>query len=312
MSERPVPDRDDEGAPASRPGWRVLEEIASQPDCWATALDRAGEADKTLPGRGERVAFVGCGTSFHIATAVAAAREAAGHGETDAFPASELPARPYDTVVAITRSGTTTEVLQALRSLSPAVRRIAITTDANLPVADVADDLLVLEYADESSVVQTRFATTVLTVARAHIGHDLAPVVSQAAEVISADIDERHLNRRHYVFLGRGWAVGVAAEAALKVREAASAWSEVYPALEYRHGPLSAATDESLVWCLGLDDHALVADIERTGATVVVGTLDPQAELVRAQRVAVATAVQRGLDPDQPRHLSRSVQLEDL
>jgi fructoselysine-6-P-deglycase FrlB-like protein len=51
----------------------------------------------------------------------------------------------------------------------------------------------------------------------------------------------------------------------------------------------------------------LVNDIRRTGATVVVTEGDPQAELVLAQRVAVATAQRRGLDPDQPRHLSRSV-----
>jgi len=50
-----------------------------------------------------------------------------------------------------------------------------------------------------------------------------------------------------------------------------------------------------------------VNDVRRTGATVVVTEGDPQAELVLAQRVAVATAERRGLDPDQPRHLSRSV-----
>jgi CRISPR-associated protein Cas5a/b/c len=41
----------------------------------------------------------------------------------------------------------------------------------------------------------------------------------------------------------------------------------------------------------------------------VVGRLDPQAELVVAQRVAVATALRRGLDPDHPRNLTRSVVL---
>ena len=63
-----------------------------------------------LPQPGDRVAVVGCGTSFYMARAVAALREAHGGGETDAFPASEFPiGRSYDRIVAISRSGTTTE-----------------------------------------------------------------------------------------------------------------------------------------------------------------------------------------------------------
>jgi fructoselysine-6-P-deglycase FrlB-like protein len=260
-----------------------------------------------LPGRGERVAVIGCSTSWHVAAAIAAAREAAGHGETDAFPASELPARGYGAVLAVSRSGTTIEVLDALRKVPSSVRRIGITADDSTPIREVTDQLLVLDYADEQSVVQTRFATTVLTVARAHFGHDLAPVVEQARMAVAIDLDDGLIDRPHYVFLGHGWSVGVAREAALKIQEAASAWSEAYPALEYRHGPLSAAGENSVVWLLGVDDGVLVNDIRRTGATVVVSEGDPQAGLVLAQRVAVATAQVRGLDPDRPRHLSRSV-----
>jgi fructoselysine-6-P-deglycase FrlB-like protein len=290
-----------------RPDPHVLAEIASQPDCWERALQSGDEAAKVLPSSGERVAVTGCGTSWHVAAAIAAAREAAGHGETDAFPSSELPTRSYDAVLAVSRSGTTTEVLEALRRVPDSVRKIGITAAPTAPIRDAADQLLVLDYADEESVVQTRFATTVLAVARAHIGHDLEPVVRQARQAVAADLDELLVDRPHYVFLGRGWAVGIAREAALKVQETSAAWSESYPALEYRHGPLSAATVSSVVWLFGLDDDALVHDIERTGATVVVGELDPQADLVLVQRLAVATAQRRGLDPDRPRHLARSV-----
>lgn len=282
-------------------------EIASQPDCWARALESADEAAQILPAPGERVAVIGCGTSWHVASAIAAAREAAGHGETDAFPASELPPRGYDTLLAVTRSGTTIEVLDALRDARGPARKVGITADASAPIGEATDQLLVLGYADEQSVVQTRFATTVLTVARAHIGHDLGPVIEQARAAVAADLDDRLINRPHYVFLGRGWSTGLAREAALKIAEAALARSESYPALEYRHGPIATATGDSVVWLLGVDDSVLVGDIERTGATVVVARGDPQAELILAQRAAIATAVVRGLDPDRPRHLARSV-----
>ena len=39
-----------------------------------------------LPERGQRVAIVGCGTSFYMAQSFADLRESSGHGETDAFP----------------------------------------------------------------------------------------------------------------------------------------------------------------------------------------------------------------------------------
>jgi fructoselysine-6-P-deglycase FrlB-like protein len=302
---RAGPEPQDQGA--HRGDAHVLGEIASQPDCWERALQASDEAAKVLPGRGERVAVTGCGTSWHVAAAIAAAREAAGHGETDAFPASALPLRAYDAVLAVSRSGTTTEVLDALKTVPGSVRTIGITADAGTPIRAAVDDLLVLGYADERSVVQTRFATTVLTLARAHVGHDLAPVVEQARGALAAELDDRLIDRPHYVFLGHGWATGVAHEAALKVQETGAAWSEAYPALEYRHGPLAAATGKTVVWLLGVDDDALVGDIRRTGATVVTADRDPQAELVLIQRLAVATAQARGLDPDRPRYLARSV-----
>src|SRR5690349_12985885 len=105
-----------------------------------------------LPQPGERVAVVGCGTSWFMAMAYASLREAAGQGETDAFAASEFPrGRHYDRVVAITRSGTTTEVLD----LNPDT---VILGDITSPAAS-APHVIGLAWADERSVVQTRFAT---------------------------------------------------------------------------------------------------------------------------------------------------------
>jgi CRISPR-associated protein Cas5a/b/c len=46
-----------------------------------------------------------------------------------------------------------------------------------------------------------------------------------------------------------------------------------------------------------------------TGAHVECSGLDPMADLIRAQRLAVALAEAKGLNPDKPRHLTRSVLL---
>lgn len=65
-------------------------EIASQPECWRRAAALAASHAPALPRQGERVAITGCGTSWFMAQAYAWLREDTGHGETDAFPASEI------------------------------------------------------------------------------------------------------------------------------------------------------------------------------------------------------------------------------
>jgi fructoselysine-6-P-deglycase FrlB-like protein len=101
--------------------------------------------------------------------------------------------------------------------------------------------------------------------------------------------------------------VGLANEAGLKMREASLSWTEAYPAMEYRHGPISVTTRSTATWMFGEAPEGLAEQVRDTGALWVPGALDPLAELVRAQRLAVAVAAARGLDPDRPRHLTRSV-----
>ncbi len=156
-----------------------------------------------LPERGERVAVVGCGTSLYVAQSYAALREAAGLGETDAFAASEFPAaRPYDRVVALTRSGTTTEVLGALRRVAPGTPTAAVTGDPGAPVGEAADAVVDLSFADERSVVQTRFATSALVLLRASVGLLPRDLVEQAEHAVRAPLPEGALEAHQFTFLG--------------------------------------------------------------------------------------------------------------
>ncbi|WP_062431450.1 SIS domain-containing protein [Herbidospora daliensis] len=278
-------------------------EIASQPALWARAADLAASAP--LPRPGERVAVVGCGTSWFVAQAYAALRESAGQGETDAFAASEFPlGRAYDRVLALTRSGTTTEVLALLTAVETPT--VAITADPATPVMTAAGEVIVLDFADERSVVQTRFATTQLALLRAHLGEDLTGPIADAELALADDLGDLPAAGQ-YTFLGRGWTTGLAAEAALKMREAARAWTESYPAMEYRHGPISIAGPGRVTWMLGDAPEGLAAQLLDCGGTFVESARDPMAELVKIQRVAVARALAAGLNPDEPLHLTRSV-----
>jgi fructoselysine-6-P-deglycase FrlB-like protein len=303
----------------------VNAEITSQPDCWREAADVAVTA-AGLPVRGERVAVVGCGTSWFMGMAYAGLRERAGHGETDAFQASEFPVnRPYDRVLAITRSGTTTEVLDVLRAL-PGRPTTVLVGDPDSPAAELAAETVPLAFADERSVVQTRFATTALGVLRAHLGADLHTLATDAEVAVRAPLPVDPASVEQVTFLGAGWTIGLAQEAALKCREAASFWAEAYPAMDYRHGPIAIAGPGRLVWAFGPVPDGLCDEVLAAGAAFVhcrthgaYGTLgnwaagrtalDPMADLILAQRFAVALAATRGLDPDAPPHLTRSVVL---
>ena len=291
------------------PGTFVEAELASQPEMWRRAAALAPSVADALPQPGERVAVVGCGTSWFMAMSYAVAREQAGQGVTDAFAGSEYPAdREYDRVLAISRSGTTTEIVALLTALQ-GTRTTVITAVEESPVTSVAAHTVLMPFADEQSVVQTRFATTTLALLRAHLGDDVEALAAQAEQALAVDIDDL-LSSEQVSFIGRGPAVGLSFEAALKTREAAQFWAESYPAMDYRHGPIAIAQPGRLTWSLGEAPEGLRAQVEATGARFVQHDLDPLAGLVVAQRFAIGVALARGLDPDHPRHLTRSVILE--
>lgn len=283
-------------------------EIESQPAAW----ERVGsltEARAALPNPGEYAVVIGCGTSWFMAQAYAAMRESQGFGRTDAtIPTEVLHERPYDVAIAISRSGTTTEVIEALREFrARGIRTILITAVADGPQAPFADHEIVLDFADEQSVVQTVFATTALTLLRAGLGHDVAELVTQGNRALEVEIPQPWIDAEQITFLGRGWTTALASEAALKNREASQSWVESYPAMDYRHGPIAIAERGRVVFCFGEPPVGLPEQVAETGAEFVAPDLDPQAVLVVAQRLAVARALARGLDPDRPRHLTRAV-----
>ncbi|OIV37074.1 sugar isomerase [Mangrovactinospora gilvigrisea] len=304
------------------------QEIDSQPQCWRRAAETAtaGPAGTgelaALPEPGERVAVIGCGTSWFIGQSYAVLRERAGQGETDAFTPTEFPAgRTYDRVVALCRSGTTTEVLELLNRLraersGSRPRVTAVTADPKTPIMDAVDDILVLDYADEQSVVQTRYATTQLALLRAHLGDadGVARAAASAEAALREELPAAALAAEQFTFLGAGWTIGLAQEAALKMREAAGAWTEAYPAMEYRHGPISITGPGRVSWALGAVPEGLREQVAETGGTLIAdseaGGLEPMADLVRIQRLAVALAEGKGYNPDSPRNLTRSVVLK--
>jgi fructoselysine-6-P-deglycase FrlB-like protein len=286
-------------------------EVFSQPEIWQQTIAFYPQIAQLMPKRGERVAFVGCGTSWFMSMAAASLWESRGFGEADAYTASEyLTGRSYDRVVAITRSGTTTETLELLKQLKGKIPTVVITAVAGSPVTAAADETILIDFADEQSVLQTRFATTVLVLIRTHLGEDLTEQIADCRKALTEPLNPKLLESEQIAFLGTGWSIALAHEAALKTRESSQFWAEAYPAMDYRHGPISIAQPGRATWMLGKAPAGLADEVRSTGALwVESGSRDPMVELVTAQRVALAISAARGLDTDNPRGLSRSIVL---
>lgn len=288
-------------------------EVATQPQDWRDAGRLAREHREVLPQPGERVAILGCGSSLYVARSVAALRESLGQGVTDAWPAGDpVLTRDYDRVVAISRSGTTTEVLTALDGLRHRVPVTVLTADPSTPIAELGD-VVSLASVDETSVVQTRTASTAVALFRWHLGHDLGRAADQAQEVLDLDVEEALRDVRaaeQIAFVGMGWTFGLAEEASLKLKESTQSWTESYHQTEFRHGPISISAPGRAVWALGPLVPDFARDVERTGAALLAHDRDPLAELVLVHRLCLLRAQDRGLDAGTPRGLSRSIILE--
>jgi fructoselysine-6-P-deglycase FrlB-like protein len=300
------------------PGTSLRAEIYSQPDCWSTAAELAPRFAGSLPAPGERVAVIGCGTSLYMARAFAFLREDAGQGVTDAWPGGAARLRRgYDRILAISRSGTTTEILAALdryRADGGTAPVTIITATPDTPVHTRGETITLAEF-DETAVVQTRFATSALALLRTHLGEDLTNVIAEAKDVLAQEPETSLAAVRRagqISFVGMGLSAALAEEAALKLREATRSWAEAYHATEYRHGPVSIAEPGRAVWAFGPLVAGFERDVAATGAHLEHRDIDPMAELVRVHQLCLLRAADLGVDPASPRNLTRSVILDDV
>ena len=128
-----------------------------------------------------------------------------------------------------------------------------------------------------------------------------------------AAADEELLDVEQFTFLGRGWTIGLAQEAGLKMREAAGAWTEAYPAMEYRHGPISITGPDRMAWMFGTAPAGLPEQVAATGGRVP--RRRPRPDGRTRDRSATGRGDRRWTRAStrtSPRHLTRSVVLRGV
>jgi glucosamine--fructose-6-phosphate aminotransferase (isomerizing) len=283
-------------------GVYTFSEIISQPAVWEHTLaafraQSAGVLRLWQLRRPARVMFTGCGSTYYLAIAAADLFQFLTAVPALARPASEMVLFPElvfaphaDTLlVAISRSGATTETLDAVklfqsRGSGPV---LVISCDGDSPLAAQADASLLASAAQEESVAQTRSFSSMAVLAEALA----AALAGQTAETVLAGLpvlcerlltDYRDLGRElgnsseidRFFFLGSGFLYGIACEAMLKMKEMSLSYSEAYHFLEFRHGPMSMVTEQTLI--IGLlsegaqvHEEAVLRQMHQRGAHIL-------------------------------------------
>lgn len=312
-------------------------------------LDAADDLDalRSAIERADRIYLTSCGSSHWAGVTAAKLLSRAGH-DARATYASEFafgdPPVDEDTlVVGLSQSGETTETVHAVRRASDrGAETGTVTNTADSTLDAVADHSFVTPAGEERAVLATKSVDAALTAAYLLAG--TAPeTLRAAAESCRAVLDvplvdgvaSLSTTNRAYA-LGVGPAYGLAGEAATKFGEGPLVQTTPLPATEINHGPI-ANTRGTPVFLFATNPTAahvydgVVDDLSAAGARPVVvhhGDVDVDAPvpavelpgdgetvlpaLKYVQRVAVAAAVERDVDPDSPPSLSKHVERSDL
>ncbi len=350
-------------------GQHTLHEILSQPQCWNACLAKLAastelHAAARLVRPGGEWIFIGCGTSYYLAQAAAASFNYLGL-PAYAAPASELLMYPALTLhagrdyipVVISRSGRTSEAVRAAQMLEKEhnLRTFAITCADGQPLEAACSLTLKLLDADEQSTVMTRSFTSMLlglqylaatvsgndTFRRAllDLSKQVTPLLEDIPQRVRLFVESRGFS--DFVFLAQGPLFGIASECMLKVTESSSSYAQVFHSLEFRHGPKSIASSDTLLTFLMSEtsyeaEVELLEEMKALGAAtmVIANRVDSRAQrsadfaielglqspeyarlaafVIWGQLYGVYYGIKKGLNPDTPKNLTRVVELRPV
>lgn len=331
----------------------TLDEILSQTEAWTQALTVTPLLQFPRAADFDQVIFTGCGSCYYLSLAASALYQELTGRTAGAVPAGELLLNPQNTLpasggklllVAVSRSGTTTETLRAVESFRESGRGpVIVISSSPAGLSEEADIPVIIDKGQEESIAQTRsfasmYLAAVAMCARMADRSDLLDAMSAlplvgrrllaAAEPLARSLGE-DLSLDRFYFLGSGIRYGLACEANLKMKEMSLTHSEPFHFLEYRHGPKSLAGPGALVVGLLSDKNRLheqaVLDEMRGLDARLLSLAESQADVsfasgvpesVRAvlylptlQLIAFYRSLAKGLNPDRPHNLTAVVQL---
>jgi glucosamine--fructose-6-phosphate aminotransferase (isomerizing) len=342
-------------------GAYTYQEIMSQGQAWEKTLQAfQGQATRLadwLRQPRQNVVFTGCGSTYYLSLAACVNWQALTGERADALPASEIWLFPDATLkpqpsllVAVSRSGETSETVRALELLRQAGgNALAVTVYAGTSMEKLVPHTLVTSGAEEQSVAQTRSfssmyvllqAATALAAGKPRMIERLQALPQRFEQIVKAyEPLARSLAQdqtlQHFVFLGSGANYGLACEAMLKMKEMSLSTSEAFHFMEFRHGPKSVVSANTLV--IGLlgdssraEELKVLAEMRQLGARTLA--ICESGEGVQAdylvelssgldavergalnlpvlQLLGYYRSMEKGLNPDRPPNLDAVVKL---
>jgi len=268
----------------------------------------------------ERFILIGCGSSYHAALFGERILRQVGIDAT-AKQASEYIKLPGDRVIALTQSGETIDVLNALENT---VNPIIITNNQTSLVAKKYNSIIT-NVGLERSVAATKTFTAQLAVLMKLAGFELEPVfnnffklVTKSSRKFIKEVAEIIL-KGYPIIIGNELSYPLALEGALKIKEVSYLHSEAINGTELKHGPIALIEEGSIVIVLesnGIDK--IIDELKARGAFVIyIGTkkkgdvfikvLNQISQIIPLQLLAYELAVLKGVNPDYPKNLAKSV-----
>lgn len=336
--------------------YHTYNEIKSQTAAWQNALDAVSANStrlKEILGRFDQVIFTGCGSTYYLSLAGAGLFQSLTGKCARAVPGGELLLNTSSVLsdcgryllIAISRSGTTTETLRAVEKFQTEERgAVVAVTNYDTDLARLAGLSIIIPAGQEESVAQTRsFASMYVAVtaicALAAGRNDLLEAMRRlpaagehliaGGETLAKSLGENLAYDRFY-FLGSGNLYGLACEVNLKMKEMTLTHSEPFHFLEFRHGPMSMVTENAVV--VGLlseknraHEQAVLNEMKARGARIVslaessadIAFASDLPEEVRGvlylpvlQLTAFYRSLAKGLNPDSPKNLTAVVRLD--
>jgi glutamine---fructose-6-phosphate transaminase (isomerizing) len=327
-------------------------EIKSQPEAWMQALEITSASSLLNALEYDQVLFTGCGSTYYLSLAAAALYQQLTGRAARAVPGGELLLNAGTVLtdqktllVAISRSGTTTETVKAVEKFKATkLGDVLVMSNYDERLSRLADTSIVIPKGQEESVAQTRSFASMYVAATAFCArtagrNDLLesmsglPAIGERLirdfEPAARQMGENLVFDRFY-FLGSGTCYGLACEVNLKMKEMTLTHSEPFHFLEFRHGPMSMVNEKTIVVGLVSESNfnhekAVLNEMQALGGTTValgesgvdIAFKSNIHESVRGvlylpvlQLIAFYRSLAKGLNPDRPNNLEAVVKLD--
>ena len=332
--------------------YHTYKEIKSQTQAWAQALDVVNASSLPKAGDYDQVIFTGCGSTYYLSLSAAALYQELTGYAARAVPGGELLLNSQTVLtnqktllVAISRSGTTTETVKAVEKFKVEKRGdVVVISNYDEVLSRMANVNIVVDKGQEESVAQTRSFASMFVAASAFCAkmarqEDLVEAMKKLPEIGNWLIDKyesyakgigENLDFDRFYFLGSGIRHGLACEVNLKMKEMTLTHSEPFHFMEFRHGPMSMVNQNTVVVGMLSDanrvhEAKVLSEMKMLGGTVAaLGESEADVcfesnipESVRGvlylpilQLMAFYRSVKKGLNPDRPANLTAVVKLD--